>query len=331
MSEKSNGKRIKSPKSTLVGGITTTMSHDNHETLAINIIIPPKPKGMNPGPHSTIESNKSGTFVSTFPVIQSDGRSDANISSSSQSAIDVKSLIGQDEDLAASKLPFVWKLYEMLEDVEVRGQEDIVSWIDEGRGFKVHNMQKFVDDIIPRYFRQSKYKSFQRQLYFYDFHRVASGPDVGAYKHPKFVKGVKTLCLSMMPKKTSRRRSSAKSKDLEDTEPEVVLSSYQSVPTDESTGSTNTESSTERIRHEREHYAGMRDDREYTHERYSSSGYQQYVEETIPKSSVPGDGDTVFVFGDRPFHYLEITFDDIYPPHTTSPYSRRLSQQDYTE
>ena len=115
---------------------------------------------------------------------------------------------GGTESLAASKLPFVWKLYEMLEDVESSNQEGIVSWVRNGTGFKVHNLEKFVDEIIPKYCKLSKYKSFQRQLYFYGFTRITKGPDTGAYHHPMFIRGQKTLCLSMAPKNSRRRRSS---------------------------------------------------------------------------------------------------------------------------
>ncbi|OEU12177.1 hypothetical protein FRACYDRAFT_155271, partial [Fragilariopsis cylindrus CCMP1102] len=48
----------------------------------------------------------------------------------------------------------------------------IVSWVDNGTAFKVHDLDRFVNDIVPTYFKQTKYKSFQRQLYFYGFQRV---------------------------------------------------------------------------------------------------------------------------------------------------------------
>ena len=60
--------------------------------------------------------------------------------------------------------PFPWKLYHMLEDVERRGMNDIVSWESGGRCFKVHQKQRFEHEIIPHYFNQTKYKSFLRQV-----------------------------------------------------------------------------------------------------------------------------------------------------------------------
>lgn len=126
------------------------------------------------------------------------------------------SCLAQDPNLPSSKLPFAWKLYEMLENVHRNGIDtEIVSWVDEGKAFKVHDLERFVEEIVPKYFKQSKYKSFQRQLYFYGFTRTTvsakQGQTVGSYRHPNFVRGKKTLCLSMQPKKSKKRRASNKS------------------------------------------------------------------------------------------------------------------------
>ena len=58
---------------------------------------------------------------------------------------------------------FPYRLYEMLDQCEKRGLNHIVSWLPDGRAFKVHRVNEFVDTILPVYFRQSKYKSYQRQ------------------------------------------------------------------------------------------------------------------------------------------------------------------------
>eukprot|EP00934_Nitzschia_sp_Nitz4_P002933 Nitzschia sp. Nitz4//scaffold134_size62860//58290//59267//NITZ4_006339-RA/size62860-processed-gene-0.48-mRNA-1//-1//CDS//3329535529//2923//frame0 len=105
------------------------------------------------------------------------------------------------QNLAHSKLPFLWKLHEMLDDVEKTGDDHIVSWLPHGEGFRVHRPKSFVERIIPHYFKQSKYKSFQRQLHLYEFVRTPRGPEAGSYCHPKFIRGQKSLCLSLSPKK----------------------------------------------------------------------------------------------------------------------------------
>lgn len=156
----------------------------------------------------------------------------SNGSNQGESKMDVCALtlscLAQDPNLPSSKLPFAWKLYEMLETVhQNKVDTDIVSWVDDGKAFKVHDLKRFVNEIVPTYFKQSKYKSFQRQLYFYGFTREASssgkeGHTPGSYRHPRFVRGQKTWCLSMAPKK-SKKRSSSKS-------PEHMASTTKSQP-----------------------------------------------------------------------------------------------------
>jgi len=53
-----------------------------------------------------------------------------------------------------------------------------------GRAFHVHLPEKFVVDVMPKYFRHTRLSSFQRQLSLYGFTRLArKGPDRGAYYH----------------------------------------------------------------------------------------------------------------------------------------------------
>jgi hypothetical protein len=90
--------------------------------------------------------------------------------------------------------PFPLKLYRMLEEVENQGNEHIVSWHPDGRSFHVHNTEKFVEVVLPHHFKQTKYKSFQRQLNFYGFQRITSGPLEGSYGHTNFIRGNEELC-----------------------------------------------------------------------------------------------------------------------------------------
>lgn len=92
----------------------------------------------------------------------------------------------------------------MLERVEAAGDgtESIVSWLPHGKAFRVHKPKEFVASVMPQYFRQSKYKSFQRQLHLYGFRRIKSSnmPDFNAYYHEKFLRGQKATSLSMTRK-----------------------------------------------------------------------------------------------------------------------------------
>jgi len=92
---------------------------------------------------------------------------------------------------------FPERLHRMLVDVEKEGNTDVVSFYSHGRAFAVHDMDRFVNDIMPKYFKQSKWNSFARQLNLYGFVRMASGPDAGAYYHELFLKGRPSLCRYM--------------------------------------------------------------------------------------------------------------------------------------
>jgi hypothetical protein len=97
------------------------------------------------------------------------------------------------------RLSFPCKLFAMLEDAEEKGFRHIVSWNAEGNGFMVHDASVFLKTIIPQYFNQTKYKSFQRQLSLYGFTRIAAGRRKGLRFHPNFARGSKLLCKQMRP------------------------------------------------------------------------------------------------------------------------------------
>eukprot|EP00339_Tiarina_fusa_P001822 CAMPEP_0117019568 /NCGR_PEP_ID=MMETSP0472-20121206/14998_1 /TAXON_ID=693140 ORGANISM="Tiarina fusus, Strain LIS" /NCGR_SAMPLE_ID=MMETSP0472 /ASSEMBLY_ACC=CAM_ASM_000603 /LENGTH=309 /DNA_ID=CAMNT_0004724567 /DNA_START=57 /DNA_END=986 /DNA_ORIENTATION=+ len=98
-----------------------------------------------------------------------------------------------------SRQPFPCKVYDMLEDAASQGFDDIVAWNSEGNGFMVHNKDKFTKEIIPLYFNQTKYKSFQRQLSLYGFERITVGKNKGLRHHDKLQRGSRQLCREMKP------------------------------------------------------------------------------------------------------------------------------------
>jgi HSF-type DNA-binding len=85
---------------------------------------------------------------------------------------------------------FPCKLHKMLQDVENEGLTHIVSWHNDGKCFRVHEPEQFVEKILPRYFKKSKYRSFQRQLNLYGFHRITALKPFweSCYHHPDFSK-----------------------------------------------------------------------------------------------------------------------------------------------
>jgi hypothetical protein len=96
-----------------------------------------------------------------------------------------------------TSLQFPWKLHEMLDDAEIEGFTYIVSWLPDYNSFKVHDQEAFTSLIMARYFRQTKYKSFQRQLNIWCFQRIARGEGRGGYMHALFVRAKPSLCYSM--------------------------------------------------------------------------------------------------------------------------------------
>jgi hypothetical protein len=89
----------------------------------------------------------------------------------------------------------------MLEGMANNGSQNVVSWQPHGKAFRVHQPEVFARAIMPRYFKQTKYKSFQRQLHIYGFHRINKGMDKGAYFHGLFIQNKKSMSLRMVREK----------------------------------------------------------------------------------------------------------------------------------
>ena len=124
-------------------------------------------------------------------------------------------LLTQDFDnkVAPNKLmPFPLMLHEMLDDAEISGFANIVSWQLDGYAFKVIDKQQFVDQILPKYFNQNSYKSFLRQVNLYGFSRIskgqAKGGDAGGcYFHKHFIRGQKQLCAHISRQSSTKKQS----------------------------------------------------------------------------------------------------------------------------
>jgi hypothetical protein len=69
-----------------------------------------------------------------------------------------------DHSTLSNCIPFPFKLYDLLEESDKQGYEAIISWMPEGSSsFKIYNQREFTQTLMRRYFKQTHYKSFQRQ------------------------------------------------------------------------------------------------------------------------------------------------------------------------
>jgi HSF-type DNA-binding len=103
---------------------------------------------------------------------------------------------------------FPQKLHTMLSDLERQdGGSSIASFLPHGRAFAIHKPRDFVKHVMPKYFRMSRFSSFQRQLNLYDFQRITEGPDKGAYFHELFVQNRPILSTMMKRNKIKGKGS----------------------------------------------------------------------------------------------------------------------------
>lgn len=98
--------------------------------------------------------------------------------------------------------PFPQTLMELLSSED----PEIVTWLPSGKAFIVRCPKKFVELVLPRFFKQTKITSFQRQLNMYGFRRIADGPDMGAYRHELFLRDKPHLTNNIQRKKRIRKR-----------------------------------------------------------------------------------------------------------------------------
>jgi hypothetical protein len=112
----------------------------------------------------------------------------------------------------------------MLEEMAKVGDESIVSWQPNGMSFRVHLPDVFARTVMPRYFtKQTKYKSFLRQLHMYGFHRITKGMDRGAYFHSMFIRNKKSMSLQMSCcRKIRSKKYAAVDPDFDSSETDVV-------------------------------------------------------------------------------------------------------------
>lgn len=124
---------------------------------------------------------------------------------------------------------FPKRLYDMLENAERDGYSHIISWMPDGKSFKIHadgsqdeEDEKAIVEILKRTFNQTRFKSFLRQLQLYGFERTYKGPRRGECKHEMFVRGRRDLL-----HKKSIEDFQRKANDTSNKSPKSVRSVFQ--------------------------------------------------------------------------------------------------------
>ncbi|CAB9505808.1 Heat stress transcription factor [Seminavis robusta] len=122
--------------------------------------------------------------------------------------------------------PFPVKLHHALMELKMDGKESIVGWQPHGRCFIVRNPKLFAEQVLPLYFRQTKFQSFQRQLNLYGFKRLTQGPDKGGYYHELFLRGMSKLAARII--RTTIKNKGPRKAASPKTEPNLY--SYPTLP-----------------------------------------------------------------------------------------------------
>jgi hypothetical protein len=90
---------------------------------------------------------------------------------------------------------------EILSDEE---DSDTISWLPHGRSFIIYKKKKFAANVLPKFFKATKFTSFTRKLNRWGFTRVTRGPEMGSYYHKLFLRDDPSLCLRMSSHSSSK-------------------------------------------------------------------------------------------------------------------------------
>jgi hypothetical protein len=101
---------------------------------------------------------------------------------------------GKRKSRRPSTTSFPTKLYKILAEPKYH---DVVAWLPHGRAWRVLKPKALEDDIIPKYFRSDRLASFMRQVNGWGFKRITEGPDLNAYYHEMFLRGLPHVCNKM--------------------------------------------------------------------------------------------------------------------------------------
>lgn len=121
-----------------------------------------------------------------------------------------------------NKYPFPERLFDLLEEIDTLKPQlaNIISWHPNGRYFTMHDRDAFEKCIQNKYFNQTKFASFRRQLNLWGFEKVYEDEDDeeyyeegksknygGSYFHPLFQRHDRSLCCTMTRNKRKNKEN----------------------------------------------------------------------------------------------------------------------------
>lgn len=180
----------------IASSLSSSSSNDAHAAILTKMMINNNDAGGGPRRVSEVQAEATGNTGYNSSGDNDGTRRNSRNESFSSSVEDVNSNM-------FTKFAFPFKLHSILEHAQKNSNSSIISWLPSGKAFKIHKPKEFAEIIMPQYFNQTKYRSFQRQLYIYGFDRIKdkSSEDFGAYFHELFLRGASDLCLDMTRKK----------------------------------------------------------------------------------------------------------------------------------
>lgn len=94
---------------------------------------------------------------------------------------------GQDGNIA----DFIKKLLNIIHVTLILSQScsEVISFSENGKQVLIHDLNTFVDVVLPTYFRHSQWRSFIRQMNMYDFKKLNRGYNCFKFIHPLFYNG----------------------------------------------------------------------------------------------------------------------------------------------
>lgn len=84
-----------------------------------------------------------------------------------------------------------------MEILDSHKTNDVVTWLPHGQAFIIYKKKKFASEVLPVYFKLSKFTSFTRKLNRWGFTRITRGHEMGAYFHKFFQRDNPRLCMQM--------------------------------------------------------------------------------------------------------------------------------------